>query len=57
VLDIDCRGEVLHPEIVVPSDEAQWYDWKDMPGDGDVIADRTFDELKGMILGEKPKPR
>jgi hypothetical protein len=57
VFDIDCRGEVLEPEPVVPSENALWYSGKNIPGDGDIITDRSFEELKGMIRGEVPRSR
>jgi hypothetical protein len=46
VEDVQCRGTALEPEIVCPPFSKEFYknglDW----ADGDIIRDRTYDQLK-----------
>ena len=50
ILDILCSGAVLEPEVVAPPFSKQ--DCRQgLPEDGDVIADRTYDEIKAQRLG------
>jgi hypothetical protein len=46
VVDIICGGEVLEPECVAPYFEAEDFEQDRIPDDGQVITDRTYDELK-----------
>ena len=54
VVDIQCRGQVLEPELAtLPFDEGDFRDAL-LPQDGDIITTRTYDELKST-LSEKHK--
>jgi len=46
VLDIICRGSLLKPELIAPPFGRGHYDSDTAPGDGDVIRDRSYVELK-----------
>lgn len=49
VVDIQCRGPVLEPEITTPPfDESDFRDGL-LPQDGDIITTRTYDELKSAL--------
>jgi hypothetical protein len=45
-IDIQCRGPVLEPEVLAPSFTAADYDGDRTPEDGQLITDRTYDEVK-----------
>ena len=45
VIDIECQGEVIEPELTTPHYTKA--DWKHgVPSDGDIISDRTYEEIK-----------
>lgn len=46
VVDIICGGEVLEPECVAPYFEPDDFEEGRIPDDGDVITDRSYEELK-----------
>jgi len=46
VVDIQCHGYVLEPEIVIPFCEKQDFITSQ---DGDRIVTRSFDELKALL--------
>ncbi|MDA8421794.1 MAG: hypothetical protein M0Z89_00475 [Nitrospiraceae bacterium] len=49
VVDIQCSGPVLEPEITTPPfDESDFRD-AFLPQDGDIITTRTYDELKSAL--------
>jgi hypothetical protein len=50
VVDIQCQGSVLEPEIVTPPFEKQDFQSAMMPQDGDVVTTRTYDEMKTLRL-------
>lgn len=52
VVDIICRGEVLEPECVAPYFEAEDFKAGLIPEDGDVITDRTYEEIKAERMRE-----
>lgn len=49
VVDIQCRGRVLGPEIVTPPFNEQDFRNALLPQDGDIITTRTYDELKSAL--------
>jgi len=54
VLDIECRGAVLEPEGVAADFEEEYFDgdpWQD----GDIISDRSYDDLKQQRLAAAGK--
>lgn len=46
VLDIQCEGRVLEPELVAPAFTEQEYRQNAIPKDGQIIRDRTYDAIK-----------
>jgi len=46
VVDIECRGEVLAPEMTAPPYSDEEFRRGLIPGDGEIIRDRTYDQLK-----------
>jgi hypothetical protein len=46
LIDIDCRGEVLEPEVTAPPWSAEDYRRDRVPDDGAFITYRTYDDLK-----------
>ncbi len=48
VIDIQCSGSVLEPEIVTPPFKEEDLQSGMMPQDGDVITTRSYDELKAL---------
>ena len=52
VVDIQCRGIALEPEIITPPFKE--YDFHNgmMPQDGDILTSRTYDEMKAAISRE-----
>ena len=53
VLDIQCRGSVLEPEIVMPAFEESDMQGGRMLQDGDIITSRTYEEMKALRAGER----
>jgi hypothetical protein len=56
LLDIECRGAVLEPEVTAPEFEKEYFDgdpWQD----GEIISDRSYDELKQQRLAAADKPK
>lgn len=49
VVDIQCRGRVLGPEITTPPFDEQDFRNALLPQDGDIITTRTYDELKSAL--------
>jgi hypothetical protein len=47
VVDILCNGVAMEPELVVPSFSADDFGTDRIPEDGQIFADKTFDQLKG----------
>jgi hypothetical protein len=47
-VDITCRGDVLQPEVVAPPFSPLDYKQRAIPADGQVITDRTYDEIKAQ---------
>jgi hypothetical protein len=50
VYDVACSGEVLEPEGLAPPFSGDDYDFGRIPEDGQVITDRSYDELKARWL-------
>ena len=48
IVDIECRGSVIEPEYIAPYPKDFWK-WE--PIDGEIITDRTYDEIKQKIVG------
>jgi hypothetical protein len=46
VLDVQRRGVVIEPELIAPPFTDEDWDRKRVPGDGQVISDRSYEELK-----------
>lgn len=55
VVDIQCHGSVLEPEIVTPPFEEQDFQSGMMPQDGDVITTRSYGEMKATIEGARAR--
>lgn len=50
VIDIECHGEVLEPELIAPHYTKA--DWKrGVPADGDIILGRSYEEIKAERQG------
>jgi hypothetical protein len=49
VVDVQCRGPVLEPEIHLPPFTEQDFRNALLPQDGDIITTRTYDELKSAL--------
>ncbi len=45
-MDILCRGRVLEPEVVAPPFDESDYRRGTEAEDGEIIRDRTYDQLK-----------
>ena len=55
VVDIVCGGTVLEPEpVATPFRDVDFKDGK-VPEDGEIIRDRTYDEIKAHALRTLPK--
>jgi hypothetical protein len=52
VVDIQCRGIALEPEIVTPPFKELDFQNGMMPQDGDILTSRTYDEMKAARSGE-----
>jgi hypothetical protein len=52
VVDIQCRGIALGPEIVTPPFQELDFQNGMMPQDGDILTSRTYDEMKAAISRE-----
>ena len=50
VVSMECRGDVLVPECVTPPFSKQEFR-KGIPDDGDIITDKTYDQIKAERLG------
>ena len=50
VVDILCNGSVIEPEVVAPSFDPDDFGTQRIPNDGQVIRDRTFEQLKNERL-------
>jgi hypothetical protein len=50
VVDILCNGSVIEPEVVAPPFDPDDFGTHRIPDDGQVIRDRTFEELKNERL-------
>jgi hypothetical protein len=55
VVDIRCDGLVIEPEALTPSFSTVDFGQDRVPEDGQVIADRTFDQLKAERLKNAPE--
>lgn len=55
VVDILCNGLVIEPEVVVPAFSMNDFGTDRIPEDGQVIADRTFEQLKNEWLKHSSK--
>jgi hypothetical protein len=53
VVDIQCHGHVLEPEIVMPPFEEQDFQSGMLPQDGDMIITRSYDEMMTLRLRER----
>jgi hypothetical protein len=53
VADMQCAGVVLEPEILAPSFSPKDWDADRVPADGQVISDRTYEEVKRERLRAK----
>jgi hypothetical protein len=49
VVEMICRGHLLEPENMEPTFPREAYRRHKAPKDGDIIADKSFDELKQLI--------
>lgn len=52
VVDIQCSGTVLEPEVTAPAFELDDYSSDAFPGDGRIIKDKPYDLLKSERLHE-----
>jgi len=50
VIDMDCRGTLLEPEVETPPFDASFYDDEQPFNDGDIITGLTYDQLKQKLL-------
>ena len=57
VVGVQCRGAVLSPEAVLPPFTEEDIRKGTLPNDGDIIASRTYDEMKETITGERGRIR
>ena len=46
IVDVLCDGTALEPEAEAPPSGTRDFGSNEMPGDGDIITDRTYDEIK-----------
>ena len=50
VLDIQCLGDALEPELIAPPFNQK--DWKQgIPDDGEILTEETYDTIKAQRLG------
>jgi hypothetical protein len=58
VVDILCQGAVLEPEVVAPPFDANDFGTDSIPGDGQIITDKSYDHLKDerMACMRAPAP-
>lgn len=49
VVEIDCRGEVLEPEVTAPHLGEEWFG-EEAPEDGEIISDVAYDDLKEELM-------
>jgi hypothetical protein len=52
VVDIECSGEVLEPEFIAPHLEEKDYLAQALLQDGELICNRTYDDLKAQRQSE-----
>jgi hypothetical protein len=50
VVDILCTGSVIEPEVVAPAFDTDDFGTNRIPEDGQVIANRMFEQLKDERL-------
>ena len=50
-VDVMCSGAVIEPEVQTPPFDAAAFGTAEIPEDGEVIRDRTYDSLKAKRLG------
>ena len=50
VLDLICRGEPLKPEVIAPAFGANRFKAGDIPSDGEIIRDRSYDSIKAECM-------
>ena len=50
VLDLQCRGSVIEPELVASSFSKSDFKAELTPTDGEIIRDRTYDQIKSERL-------
>jgi len=50
VIDVLCNGSVIEPEIVAPTFDTDDFGTNRIPEDGQVIANKTFEQLKNERL-------
>jgi len=55
VIDILCNGSVIEPEIVAPAFDTDDFGTNRIPEDGQIIRDKTFEQLKKERLKQAPK--
>jgi len=55
VVDILCNGSVIEPEVVAPAFDTDDFGTNRIPEDGQVIANRTFEQLKDERLKHSSK--
>jgi hypothetical protein len=48
VVDIQCRGKALEPELVTPPFKKLDFQNGIVPQDGDILTSRTYDEIKAV---------
>jgi hypothetical protein len=51
IVDIQCAGSRLYPAVVLPPFPDEYYRRDDIFQDGDVIADRSLDEVRRELEG------
>jgi hypothetical protein len=56
VVDIACSGDVLRPEFVAPSFDKSDAKGRLIPEDGQIIRDRSYEQLKRVRLKGKGEP-
>ena len=55
VMELICRGTVLEPEfIALPFPKQQAWS-EDIPEDGEIISDRTYDQIKALFVAGTAK--
>jgi len=55
VVDILCNGLVIEPEVVAPRFSPDDFGTTNIPEDGQIITDRTFEQLKNERVKNSPR--